>query len=207
MAVQGTIINTQDVDPSLVFRQSINTFNDNGIMDYLKDNVNTFYNTITTSGGMFANKIKSIYGDMTDNTSILKAKSILSNSNTFIKNDLIQYRNEDTIFNSGMLNRRYIMAEPTINNMYYHNRVDGWQDMFINNESNSEPELRDDYRNVMDGIGVFTDEGMTVTSYSSENENELTLDEQYTVLGLWDTAMGLIDEGIDPTNEIKGSKL
>jgi len=203
----GTVIDTADVDPSLVFRSSINTFNDTGVMNYLKNNVSNFYNGVVNSSSMFADKIKNMYGDMTDNSMFMKAKSILSNSNTFIKNDIIQYRDEDTIFTSGMLNRRYIMANPTLNEMYSNNRVDGWMDMWLDTEPHMEPTLRDDYRNVMDGIGVFTDEGMVVTNYSSDDETELTLEEKYIVHDLWDTAMSIMDDGIDPTNEIKGSEL
>lgn len=205
--MEGTVIDTQGVDPSLVFRSSINTFNDNGVMDYLKENVSNFYNGVVTQSSMFADKVKNIYGDMTNNSMFMKAKSILANSNTFVKDDIIQVRDRESIFTSGMENRRYIMAQPKLYNMYKNNRVDGWMDMWLDKEPDVEPEYRNDYRNVMDGLGVFTEHGMEVTTYSSDDDTELSLEEKWIVRDLWDVAMNLVDDDIDPTNEIKNSSL
>lgn len=203
----GTVIETNDVDPSLVFRQSLNAFNNSETMSYLKQNAENVYNSISSGVGMFNTTIKNIYGDIRNNIGAQKAKSILANTGSLIRDDMIQVRTINNIHESGMMNRQYIMSEPTIYELYKNNRIDGWDDMFVNNESEIDTTWRTDHLNSIDGVGVFKEDYMEVINTSMEYDNPLSVEDRFIICSLKETALAMMANGVDPTNNIKDSVL
>jgi hypothetical protein len=88
--------------------------------------------------------------------------------------------------------QRWIMAEPSIRELYHKNACDGYSDTYIDMHPNDIGEAHYDYRRVMNGLVLETNEDhayeWTATTYLDdlvEGDTELTLEEQLDIQTTW----------------------
>ncbi|MBE0438166.1 MAG: hypothetical protein IBX57_00165 [Gammaproteobacteria bacterium] len=106
--------------------------------------------------------------------------------------------------------RRWVMAEPTVREMYHNQQLEGYegsyQDPFPQEASGEEFY---DYRRVMDGVVVETDDGWYADTYYDElleGDRELNHVEQVDILETWTNVVNLIRKGgDDPTSRWNAS--
>lgn len=110
-----------------------------------------------------------------------------------------------------MTMQRWIMAEPTVREMYHEQRCDGFADTYIDMEPGKIGDEHYDYRRVMQGIVVDDPENdWRATIYLDDiaaGDRELELDEQIDILNTWDVVAALMNYGIDDPTSVFGSKL
>ena len=202
--MQGMMINSGNTDPGSLYRQMSNTIVDNNFTNYIKQNAASVLNTISNRGGAFVNNIKHMYNVVNDNSAVARAKDLLTLNANVIVDDRITNITKSNIFNAGMLNKRYIMANPDIFDMYTNNRCNGYDDIWLNTDVVTDPYDRSDYLRAMDGVYQFEKDGARIIRVYEEEEEKLTVTEKFVISDMWDVAMGLVKEGIDPTDENKG---
>jgi len=202
--MQGMIINSGNTDPGSLYRQMTNPIMDNNFTNYIRQNAASVINTISDRGSAFVNNVKHMFNVVNDNSAVARAKDLLTLNANVIVNDRITNVTNSNIFNTGMLNKRYIMANPTVFDMYNNNRCNGYDDIWLNTDTTNEPYDRSDYLRAMDGVYQFEDDGVRISRIYEEDEERLTVTEKFVIGDMWDVAMGLIEEGIDPTDEHKG---
>lgn len=100
---------------------------------------------------------------------------------------------------------RWLMAEPTIRNLYHQQQCDGYSETYVDAEPGRIGEDHSDYRRVMDGIVEMTEEGdWFATEYLDdipEDENEFLFEEQFDLLRSWHAmARAVMEKQDDPTS-------
>lgn len=110
--------------------------------------------------------------------------------------------------------QRYVMAQPNLRTLYHKQLVDGFSDSYHDYEPGMVGEDHYDYRRVMQNV-VRTEidpeteeERMVFTRYLEdlrEDDRELTSDEQFIILDVWDVAKYALSQKIDPSDIFNGS--
>lgn len=101
--------------------------------------------------------------------------------------------------------QRFIMAEPTIRQMYHNQQCDGFSNSYVDTHPNQIGDDHYDYRRVMQGMIVEDEEGYHHTTYLDEiyeGDRELTLEEQTDIINTWDIVKSFIQKNQDdPTSQ------
>jgi hypothetical protein len=200
--MEATVIEAGGVNPGLLVTQMITPFKDPRLMDYMQQQFQDLYSKIQGHASVFANKAKQIFDFFQSNVVANRAKELLQNTSTIVRDDIIQCFNYDTIQDAGWLTRRYIMANPDLWHLYVNNRCDGWNDEWVVEDRELPAEDRLDYMHAMDGVLQFDEEGNGFFRfYSTDVENPLNLSERLCIKQLWDIAENVMANGIDPTDK------
>lgn len=92
--------------------------------------------------------------------------------------------------NAKSVMQRWLMAEPTVRNLYHSQQCDGYSDSYVDIHGKVVGEDHYDYRRVMHGVVVEDDDGdWKATSYLEDllpEDHELHLDEQMDILDSWE---------------------
>lgn len=194
--IQAKVINLL---PGMSLGQAINPIVDNSFINYVQNNFQQNYERLQSFGMGLTQSMQQLFNYFTSDTYINKAREI--GSQTGLKNDVAIYAVDcTTVTNAGFTMAGYIMANPAVWDMYSKFRIDGYNDMFKQQDiEETNPYRKIEYMDVMDSMVQFKDDGYEV-SYYSYNGDELTLREKLTVLDAWDCAEFLIEQGVDPTS-------
>lgn len=112
--------------------------------------------------------------------------------------------------------QRFIMAEPTVRQMYHDQTIDGYSDTYIDMYPNSIGEDHYDYRRAMDGFVVVNESDeddeseWTATTYFDdlvEGDQDLLLSEQVDIQCTWDWLRSRIKPGMDDPTSRYSSKI
>lgn len=107
--------------------------------------------------------------------------------------------------------QRWVMAEPLVRERYFQQRVDGYQESYINVHGNAIGEDHYDYRRVMNGVVVFNEAPAEIEDHSWHattwyedllpEDRELSIEEQDDILTTWQAVRDQILRGKeDPTS-------
>lgn len=100
--------------------------------------------------------------------------------------------------------QRWIMAEPTVREMYHDGAVEGYDGSYYDMQPNAIGENHYDYRRVMNGIVELDGDDWKYTTYLEDlegDDRELDIDEQADILLCWENLRSHIeDKGDDPTS-------
>lgn len=104
--------------------------------------------------------------------------------------------------------QRYVMAFPDIRQIYHKQLCDGYSDTYHDHEPTVIGDDHYDYRRVMNGIVQDTvdadgNPNFKISYYLEdirEGDRELTAEEQFVILDVWDVVKYAIDQKIDPTD-------
>lgn len=105
--------------------------------------------------------------------------------------------------------QRWIMAEPTVRQMYHDQLCDGYSDTYVDTEPNKIGEDHYDYRRVMTGVVDYDEKTDYMTSFYMDHlkdgDRDLEPHEQLLILENWrvvQIAMSQMND--DPTSPFKG---
>jgi len=178
------------------------SYNNVGVIESQLSNV---YNTLNEQGRAFLDRSREVVGNMfniTEMNNLVRrlgqtVKGFFEDTNRIAPIDTL----EDLQLASVMM-QRWVMAQPTLRQAYLDQRVDGYNDTYVNVFGETTKEDHYDYRRVMNGVVV--DEGDHLASLYFEelysNDRELTHDEQRYILSTWDVIECFMSQDIDPTN-------
>lgn len=201
--------NTGTFDYLMFPEQNMNNY------QYIVNQFGGFSNTLTDIGRGFLEASKQIYERINDAEFARKAREALRSIKNYFKPDGIYYLNNlEDLQNAQVRMQRFIMAEPTIRDLYHNQRCDGYSDTYVDVQPGAIGNNHYDYRRVMDGIVQVheLDNGestFTVNTYLEDlkdGDRNLTFDEQCNILSTWEIVQMYIKAGNDPTN-INGGDL
>ena len=101
----------------------------------------------------------------------------------------------------------WIMAAPAIREAYLRQELEGYGNRYVDFEPGLVRDLHSDYRRVMDGVVVETENGFKAEIYFEEDDvKRLSLADQNDIIQTWDIAEFLLEHGRDdPTSEWNAS--
>lgn len=111
------------------------------------------------------------------------------------------------------LMQRYLMAEPTIRDIYHRQMCDGYSDSYHDQWPTLKGSDHPDWRKVMSGAvqGLSDEEKEDERWYSTmyahdldEGDRMLAPDEQFVIRTAWDVVRDAVNDKLDPTNIFGG---
>lgn len=179
--------------------------------NYIRNQIDRYSETLTEVGRNFMKTSKEVYDRFNDINAVRLAKSALRSAHGLFHDDSIQALNTlERLRMAQPVMQRWIMAEPTIREIYHQQRCDGFSDSYVDLHPNQIAKGHYDYRVVTDGIILESDnedDPWTSITYSEELETgdrELDIIEKADILSTWDITKMFIGEGEDPTNMFGG---
>lgn len=104
--------------------------------------------------------------------------------------------------------QRWIMANPVVRQMYQDQRCYGYTETYVDHDPGKKGEDHYDYRRVMSGVVVETDDGWYVNHYIDDlkdGDRELSDHNKVDILSTWKVVeMFMKDNDQDPTNPNSG---
>lgn len=128
-------------------------------------------------------------------------------SNAFQTNGVNELYDIGQMQHATLVMQRWIMACPEIRTMYHENRIDGYSDSYEDRAPGFVGVDHYEYRQVTNGITMSHNDEEEYTRYNwSEvplhHDDELTFDEQMSILYTWDRARAALELGKeDPTSK------
>lgn len=181
-----------------------------GTVNFIQSRMDQFTNVLTNVGRQFMENVNTFVEWVDESRAARLAQAVGRKMLTIWESDEIRTLLEIYQFQHAPLKmQRYIMAEPTIRKKYHSQLVDGYSDTYVDAEPDRIGERHYDYRRVMNGIVVETQDGWKATTYSEDLRNEdydLTHAEQWSILKTWDNLVSHLKHGKDdPTSAYNGS--
>jgi hypothetical protein len=188
------------------FRAMVYGTVNNGVREYLKNNMNNVLENTANLSKSFIDNTKALYEKYSSTEAINRAKGYLYNIGTkHFKEDVIQYLNYNNVQDANLIMQRYIMAEPTVFNLYKKNLCNGFQDTYLDNyDQHTKVEDTLEYQQVMDGVLQFDKDGEGYIEHISHSGDDLDHMDKMAILDTWDNVRLLIHNQIDPTDKDKG---
>lgn len=186
-----------------------------GTMQYLQNQVNSVMEmsrTLTDAGRQFFSTAQDLYDKFNSAEAMRLARAAVRRVGSIFQRDEIRSIWElGQLQNAPLTMQRWIMAEPTVRRMYHEQRCDGYSDTYVDNHPGQIGRDHYDYRRVMDGILVDSEEhDWKATVYFDdllEGDRELTLDEKIDILSTWDVVASMMKEGSEDPTSAFGNKL
>lgn len=174
-------------------------------LDFLSNQYNNVSAFAKESSMEFFNNAKMMYDRISGSTAMRMARQAVAMvGNMWDTNEIHRLSLMTEIQLAKTVMQRWIMANPTVRNMYYEQRIDGYSDSYVDMHPNDIGENHYDYRRVMNGIAVEDGDRILCTTYPDEllDEKELTIEEQVDILITWDKVEQMMREGgEDPTSK------
>jgi len=192
--------NKVDLLPGMSLAQVLNPFSNNGFVEYVRNTFNDNVQLLKDVGSGIMDKMQGMF-NFFNNEDFLNAGRNLAIQAGIRNDNTIHSVTCENINEAGLTMAGYIMANPTLYDMYQKYRIDGYGDMFYMKDTTlDDPRQTTEYMQVMDGMVKFEEDGYTYSIFSHSGD-ELTLTEKLTVLEAWDCVDIMIDMGIDPTSQ------
>jgi hypothetical protein len=179
------------------------------------DNVRT---TFTEAGQRFMAGARELFEQFNGDEALRRARALARTvKNAFQRNEI---RSIFDLAGSQAANQemqRWIMANPSIRQSYFDQRLDGYSDSYVDMHPGMIRDDHYDYQRVMNGMlqevpaeQEGEDEGWKATFYFTpveEGDRELDVSEQSDILSTWQYINAIMQIGEDdPTNQ-RGGKL
>lgn len=171
-------------------------------VEYFKQGYESFTNRMSSLGQDFANGVSNMFNYYNDSSMIQNTKELLTTSGLITGEDIIYRLDDNNIHNPGYLMRRYVMAEPGIYDKYVKNRCSGYEDEWFNPEPYEKvATMREDYLNVTEGLIQYDKDDHAYTTFvSTEDGNNLSVIDRFTIQDAWDIVRDKMIHDIDPSD-------
>ena len=165
-------------------------------------NINTnFINNVRDLGNGYLDHVNTVTDTFLNRNNVLRAVQTVSEAGAMNSNITLYNINENNMRRVGYRVRRFNMANPRVQRLYRLNRLNGYDSVWDNNDTISEPRRRLDYHLATDGFVEETNEGLSYSNVYSAEE-KLTLYEKTVIRNNWAFLDDLITKGEDPTELI-----
>lgn len=185
---------------------AINTYNinpDASLREYAQRTREAAREGLTELGRQFTERVDRSYQTFLDSGVMRHARAARRRVASLWGSDEIQHLSEVwQVQNAPLKMREYVMAEPTYRQMYINQQCSGYEGEWVDRDPGKVGEDHRVYREVMDGIVEFDEDGnWTAASYSdsfSDHHDDLELEDQEMILATWETTRAAIRAGVDP---------
>jgi hypothetical protein len=185
-----------------------------GTVSYLENQLNrlsTWSNTLTEAGKSFFSNAAQLIEQFNGSDAMRLARAALRKAGSlFQSNEIRSIWDLAELQHAPVIMQRYIMAEPTVRELFNQQRCDGYSETYVDMYPGTIGENHYDYRRVMTGMvqTVTVDDDpdvdwvcRTFIDDLVEGDRELLLEEKTDILNTWDMVASLIKEGgEDPTS-------
>jgi hypothetical protein len=177
-----------------------------GTMQYIQNQIQNTSQTLTDASRSFYNRATELYDQFHGSQAMRQARAAIRRAGSVFQEDRIRPLYEiGEIQNAPQSMIRFIMAEPTVRQMYHEQRCEGYGDKYIDMHPGTIGENHYDWRRVMDGVVVDVDEGDWKASFYLDDlidgDRHLLHEEKLDVLTTWDFVKAMMEEGkSDPTS-------
>lgn len=148
----------------------------------------------------FISRTMNLYDQYNGSEALARASALINNHYDAYA-DSIRMINDVFKAQTANLNmQRYIMANPTVRELYLKNRIDGYSNSYVNVHGNLIGEDHLDYQRVMNGAVIETEEGHQIKFYLDDSDDDIPLapTEQLDIRITWDWTDFMYS---DPDNE------
>ena len=184
-----------------------------GTLQFLETQVahaENLMSNFTAAGSQFMSRAREVFNSFNGADASRLAKAAANKFNSVFQTNRIRPLLDLSEMQSACLTmQRWIMAEPTVREMFHRQRVAGFSDSYIDMEPDSIGSTHYDYQRVMDGMLVETDNGgYEFTHYfDPKHEEDHTLDivDKVDILSTWDMVKVYLERNEeDPTDPFCG---
>jgi hypothetical protein len=188
-----------------------------GTVSYLQNQLNTLSNLSSSfidAGNSFVERAKEVYNRFNSSEAIRTARAAIRKlGSMFQSNEIMDIWDLGNFQNAPLICQRFIMAEPSVRELYHKQRIDGYSDTYLDVQPGKIGKDHYDYRRAMNGIveelPEDSESGWKVTIWAEdlhEGDRDLTLDEQHDVQMLWQRVRAYMKHGKDdPTSAYGGT--
>lgn len=175
------------------------------VMNYLQNNLQHVLDSSNEVGSRFVETVKEMYNSVHSDQARNQAKMMLYAAGQHLNQDVIVPVPFSNLHMANQCMQNYIMAQPTIGNLYKRDMCYGYEDTRVPIEIDTYGKDTLAYGQVMDGVLQFeedTGEGF-IEYYSQDDEilgGELHIIDQMSVLETWSNVARMLEEGFDPTD-------
>lgn len=184
------------------------------VYDFISSQFQTVSSNLTEAGHKFAEYSRDLYENTVNSTAIRTAQAAIRRVNSLWQSDSIRSLTDiGSLQQAPVIMQRFIMAEPNIRRLYNNQQCEGYDNSYVDIHPGDIGENHYDYRRVMDGVVVVSDNDdgeWESTTYFDEllpDDFELEFEEQIDILDSWDAAKILIKEGKDDPTSVWNSEL
>lgn len=160
--------------------------------------------TISNTATAFFNQAASLYTMISTSDAVQALRNMTVKADNAWQNNTIAYMSTtEQLQCAAPVMQRWIMAEPTVRQMYLNGEVSGYGESYTNLHGNGVGAAHYDWRQVMSGIATITDDHISHTTYveDTRDDNELSVFEKVDILRTWNTVQVALSEGEqDPTS-------
>lgn len=176
-----------------------------GTMRFLENMAYQTTETLTDAGRAFMDTARQAYEQFSGSTAMRKLRAAGRHIAGLWQRDTIRpLHTVEELQMAPPKMQRWLMAEPSIRALYHKQQAAGYDETYHDAHPGQIGEDHYDYRRVMDGIVVETEEGWYCTQYLDEleeNDVELLPDQQFDILHSWSVmAAAVAVGGQDPSS-------
>lgn len=174
-------------------------------IDHLNQQVNPSMAT-SQMAAQFLEKSKEAYENLMGSTAIRKMKAAARTMNSLWQENVVrELRAVDEMQQAPTCMRRYIMAEPTVRDWYYQQRLDGYSQSYVDPFPRVQSgEDHYDYRRVMDGLLQGEGDDLYFLEYDEQlldGDEPLMAEDQFAIQNTWSRMVTQLFKGNDdPTS-------
>ncbi len=157
--------------------------------------LSSFYSSpiVSAAGSFFGNfydNARQRFEQFNSAEAMMIAKAALNQVRGFFQPNVIRTLRDITDFQvAGTTMQRWVMANPTVREMYHQQRCDGYSDTYVDAEPGKIGENHRDWRAVMTGMVQETDDGWKTVQYVDEPidgvETNLDFTDKVSILRSW----------------------
>lgn len=176
---------------------------------YIQNQLSNFSQSLTDIGRKFIETSQAIYERVNDSNAMRIAEAAVRMARgMFHPNTVVHLSTLDELRFAQPMMQRYIMAEPTLREVYHRQQCDGYSDTYADIEPKAISENHYDYRRVMDAVIVDIvdengDDSWVSRNYIEElhpDDKPLDIIQKADILSTWEIVKMFVAAGQDPTN-------
>lgn len=181
-------------------------------LDFIQRKIYAATDQLTSAGQQFMSNVHQLYEQFSGHDAVRLLRAAGRAAAHMFQTDTVRYLGSisDLQFAPPTM-QRYIMADPTIRQLYYDNRVDGYSHSYVDMHPGDIGDQHYDYRRVMNGVVVFDEDGgwhaRTWNEALEGDDYELSMNERNDILGSMWAARQFIKAGGEDPLSIYGSPL
>jgi len=174
--------------------------------EFLQNQCNTSSHVLTEAGARFMSGVTDLYNRVSGDGAIRIAKAAARSVQSIWNSDIIvELTTIGRLQHARPVMQRWIMAEPTVRNLYHQQRVDGYSGSYVDVNPGLVGEDHYDYRRATDGLVTEREDGIwQAECYFDEllpDDTDLILDEQIEIQSTWAALVDSLRAGKeDPTS-------
>lgn len=180
-------------------------------LQYFQNQISSVSNTLTEIGQSFFANTQKMYDDINGSEAMRRVRAATRTVKSLFAPEIISSLIDiGQLQHAPLMMQRYIMAEPTVREMYQKQIIEGYGDTYYDANPGTIADTHYDYQRVMHGVVKETDYALDVTFYMNEEvegDRDLTLPEKQDIMISWDSVKYWMSVGIDDPTSKSNNKL